>query len=87
MVLIDCREASLLTSAEPDRPLTLRELIGLHIHRLLCAPCRLYRRQLELLRRQAAKLPVASPDHRLDATARERIRARLRNAVDSDGDT
>lgn len=87
MALIDCREASQLTSAELDRPLTLRDRIRLGLHRLMCAPCRLYRRQLELLRRQAAKLPAAASDHRLDATARERIRARLRDAVDSDGDT
>ena len=81
MALIDCREATQLTSAELDRPLTRRERIRLSLHRLLCAPCRFYRRQLELLRNQAAKLAESSPDVGLDEQARERIRTHLRSAV------
>lgn len=83
MALVDCREATQLTSAEFDRPLTLRERVRLNVHRLVCGPCRLYRRQLALLRRQAARLTASSPDVRLDERARDRIRAHLRNAIDN----
>jgi len=53
------------------------------VHRLMCGPCRVYRRQLELLRCHAAKLAASSPDIRLDGDARDRIRAQLRGAVDN----
>lgn len=87
MALVDCREATQLTSAEFDRPLTLRERLRLNVHRLVCGPCRLYRRQLALLRRQASRLTASSPDVRLpdvrlDERARDRIRAHLRDAID-----
>jgi hypothetical protein len=87
MALIDCREASQLTSAELDRPLTLGERVRLSVHRLMCAPCRIYRRQLVLLHRQVARLPAVSSDIRLDDSARERIQARLRDAIEREGGT
>lgn len=87
MALVDCREATQLTSAALDRPLTLRERVRLSVHRLLCAPCRLYRRQLDLLRSQAGKLDASAPDMRLNQHARERIRTHLRGAIDNEPGT
>ena len=77
---VDCREASLLATLAYERPLSLRERLRLGIHRLFCAPCRLYKRQLVLLRARLGRLgpQVGDDDARLDTSARERIRERLR---------
>lgn len=77
---VDCHEASVLATAAYERPLTLRERLRLALHRLFCGPCRLYKRQLRLLRAQLARLgpTVGNDDAQLDTSARERIRARLR---------
>ena len=53
---IDCSEASTLTSASYDRKLTAGEIVRLAIHRLICGPCRLYKKQLETMRRCATRL-------------------------------
>ena len=45
-----CREASELLSQAQDRPLTLREKFALHVHLPLCAACRNFRTQLDVLR-------------------------------------
>ncbi len=74
--MIDCERASTLTLAEQDRRLGLRERIALALHRLVCAPCRFYRRQMDALRRAAAGLEEP-PASGLDDAARRRIRERL----------
>lgn len=81
--MIDCREASTLTSAELDRPLTTGERVSLTLHRFFCAPCRAYRKQIAALRRLTTRLRDAEPrsgDDELDDDARARIRERLRAA-------
>ncbi|MHC5005623.1 MAG: zf-HC2 domain-containing protein, partial [Planctomycetota bacterium] len=45
-----CRRATELISQGMDRPLTRRERIGLHVHLMLCRPCRVFRRQVRWLR-------------------------------------
>lgn len=83
-MIVDCREATELTSAELDRPLTFRERARLTAHRIFCAPCRAYRRQLETLRGLATRLSDAPPagEEKLPDDARARIRERLRDARD-----
>lgn len=78
--MVDCREASALTSAEFDRKLSFNERLRLGIHRLLCGPCRLYRRQMALLRARAGLLAETQATSTLDDEARARIRARLRGS-------
>jgi hypothetical protein len=77
---VDCYEASQLATLTYERPLSLNERLRLGIHRLFCGPCRAYKRQLQLLQAQIARLgpTPAADDTRLGDAARERIRARLR---------
>ena len=77
--MVDCREATALAQAALDRPLTPWERLKLGIHRLICGPCRIYQRQIEMLRRVSAELGRrGTDDAALDDGARQRIRARLR---------
>jgi hypothetical protein len=76
-----CEKASTLTSIALDRKLTVRESIGLTIHRAICGPCRLYLKQIQLLRRGAQALAEpAATERPLENGARDRIRERLRAA-------
>ena len=76
--MFKCQEASQLTSAEFDRTLSFSERLRLGLHRLICGPCRLYRRQMALLRAQVERLAKTHTTTTLDDAARARIRARLR---------
>ena len=90
--MIDCREAAVLSSAELDRRLQRGERVSLWLHRLVCPACRLYKRQLEAMRRVARRFgetPAAggaAPPVRLDDAARSRLRERLRAAAQERGD-
>jgi hypothetical protein len=48
--MLSCKEATELMSQEQDRPLSLAERLGLRLHVLICAGCRNYRRQMNVLR-------------------------------------
>lgn len=92
-MMIDCREAAVLSSAELDRRLRRGERFSLWLHRLVCPACRLYKRQLEAMRRVARRFGeapadsgVASPPARLDDAARARLRERLRAAAQGHGE-
>lgn len=77
--MLDCRKASELAQASLDRPLSRWVRFQLGAHRLICAPCRMYKRQLAQLRRLGSQLrDSAGSTQRLDDAARERIRAYLR---------
>lgn len=78
--MIRCDEAVRVANRGLDEPLSLSQRLGLAIHRLICGPCRLYRKQLEAMRGVAQKLaePQAS-GAALDDGARERLRQRLRS--------
>ncbi len=73
-----CEQASTVASAAFDRRLSVSEFIGLWIHRALCGPCRIYRKQLLAMRRRARVLTEESPTTApMDDAAKDRIRARL----------
>ena len=82
--MIDCEKASTLALASQNRALSVLERIRLALHRMVCAPCRFYRRQLEAMRVVAAELDHDGDnnDTGLADNARERIRQRLRAARD-----
>lgn len=75
-----CKEATRLQSDALDRPLGLRQRIGLGIHLLLCKWCRRYGRQIEFLRSiapQHENHEPGLPPQSLRPEARERIKRRL----------
>ena len=84
MRLVTCEQATTLALAALDRPLTRGERLRLTCHRLLCAPCRIYKRQLLILRAMLRSLPAAPSDTTasLPAAARARLRERLQAAQD-----
>ena len=74
-----CERASRLTLIERDRRLTWSERIGLTIHRMICGPCRLYRKQINTMRGVARSLgdkPATSAEP-MEDDAKARIRAKL----------
>lgn len=88
--MLTCKDASHLLSESQERPLGLRERMGLRLHLWMCVSCRRFEQQLALLRRamrllrqraeteaDAAELPVA---------ARERIRRALSEGRGQSGD-
>jgi hypothetical protein len=84
MRMLTCKEASHLISEHQERPLGVRERLGLRLHLWMCAGCRRFERQMVLLRRALRLLgrraveDVAGPE--LPAAARERIRQVLSDA-------
>jgi hypothetical protein len=80
--IFSCREAARLISEAQDHPLVLRQRMTLHMHRMMCAACRSYERQILFIdrvfqRRAGHGEPSIPTSEGLDAAARERIRARL----------
>ena len=49
-IIPSCREVSELLSQAQERPLTLVEKFGLHVHLPLCEGCRNFKRQLVFMR-------------------------------------
>lgn len=84
ILTLSCDEATRLTSAAMDRPLSSVERIGLRLHYLCCRFCRRYRRQLnllrQLLRRRDAHIAADADLSTLQLApeVRERIRGALR---------
>lgn len=77
-----CREATRLQSEAMDRPLRLRQRIGLRIHLILCRWCRRYGRQIGFLRSVAhehEKHDQTLPPQTLRPEAKERMKERLKS--------
>ena len=77
-----CREATRLQSEAMDRPLQLRQRIGLRIHLFLCRWCRRYGRQIGFLRSMAheyEKHNQTLPPQTLRPEAKERMKDRLKS--------
>ena len=77
-----CREATRLQSDAMDRPLRLRQRIGLRIHLVLCKWCRRYGRQIGFLRSMAHEHELQEetlPPQTLRPEAKERIKERLKS--------
>ena len=81
-----CRRATMLISASLDRQLNRRERLALRMHLLLCGPCRLFQKQMRLLRAFVREhppraLPVSYLKARLSPEARARMIRALRGAT------
>jgi len=78
--MLDCKHASRLLSQLQERPLSLRERLGLKLHLWLCDACRNFSRQLGLLHAAVRKM-AGWAEHdatvRLPDEARERIARQL----------
>jgi hypothetical protein len=68
-----CDEVARLASERLDRRLGLRERLAMRLHLRLCAWCRRYLEQLELLHCAAPGLAGADAGPELPAAARERL--------------
>ena len=85
-MLLNCREVSRLLSQSMDAKLTWHRRLAIRLHLLYCVWCRRYAAQLQFLRRATPKM-AASPDQtphpKLSPEAKERMRLKLRKAMDS----
>lgn len=88
MKMLTCKDASHLISERQERPLAFRERMGLKLHLMMCAYCRLYERQVGLMRRALRELGrragQVARDSELSPEARERIRKALAERCDHD---
>jgi hypothetical protein len=48
--MINCEEHSRLASRDLDGPLSLWDRLNARVHRLLCPPCRQFKKQLDTIR-------------------------------------
>jgi predicted anti-sigma-YlaC factor YlaD len=48
--MLNCKSATRLVSEAQERPLSVRERMGLNIHLLMCSGCRNFSEQIPLLR-------------------------------------
>jgi hypothetical protein len=53
--MLSCRESTELMSQARERPLTLRERVALNLHWAMCAACRRFDRQMDVLREAARR--------------------------------
>jgi hypothetical protein len=81
----NCRESVRLLSAPGASSLSLVRRLGLRLHLLLCAFCRRYRRETDRLRCAAESEPLSMPDAPLTKEARERMTAKLKQAMSATG--
>lgn len=80
--MLTCRQASQLVSESLDRPLTLSERLRVRLHLFVCTACERFVRQLKLLSnawRSARGGESPAPVAKLDDSARDRIRERLKS--------
>jgi hypothetical protein len=75
--LMTCQEASRLASQAQDRPLTLKERIGLRLHLLICVGCQGFTRQLRQIRLACQRVTnsegINAKTEGLSTTAKARI--------------
>jgi len=91
ILTLRCEGAAALASRELDEPLSLAERLALRGHLLACRSCRVFRRQLRMIRDAArcggggdrGRDPVVvrnGPERHLSPEARARIEQALRDA-------
>jgi hypothetical protein len=79
--MLTCKDASHLLSQRQERPLGLRERLGLRLHLWMCVSCRRFEQQLALMRqalralRRRAETEAEAAELAVDA--RDRIRHAL----------
>ncbi len=82
--MLNCRQVTRLVSHSMDARLHWYQWIGMRIHLLYCVWCRRYASQIRLLRRACKQLdaaPEASPSYTLAAGSKDKMHARLQEAM------
>ncbi|BCB27383.1 hypothetical protein SKTS_22690 [Sulfurimicrobium lacus] len=64
--MLNCKQATALMSQEQDRPLDLKERLGLRFHVSMCAGCRNFRKQMAFLHEACAHYPDAATKQQED---------------------
>ncbi|MGH8226050.1 MAG: hypothetical protein ACRER1_07875 [Gammaproteobacteria bacterium] len=78
--MFNCERAALVISERLQHRLGLRRDLALRFHVLICIACRRYENQIRWLHEQLRGQARVERSARLDASARERIVARLQAA-------
>lgn len=76
--MLNCKQASLLTSRAMDEKLSFKERTGLRLHLMLCRSCSNFTKQLHFLRKAANHFRIELDFHLTDE-ARQRIAESLKN--------
>jgi hypothetical protein len=79
--MLTCKDASRLISASQERPLGVRERLGLRLHLWMCVNCRRFARQVHWLRRVVRNLAVHAAMDSQGPELRQEVRERIRKAV------
>lgn len=82
--MLNCRQVTRLVSKSMDTKLRWYQWLGMRIHLLYCVWCRRYASQVGFLRKAChhlGKEPQATPSQTLSAEAKEKMRARLSEAM------
>ncbi len=82
-----CEAVSRTSSVSLDRPLSLKERLGLHMHLFMCDFCQRYHHQLIAIQKLAAEIPHddrgdQSTTPGLNAEARERIKRAIDHSAE-----
>ena len=80
--MLSCKQASRLVSQSLECKLTFRERFGLSLHLMMCDACKLFSRQLGLLR-QAIKRIAANVEQDTQITLSDEARKRIANKLES----
>lgn len=78
--MLDCKHASRLVSQSMDRRLSLRELLGLKLHLLICDMCSQFSKQMTLLQ-QAVRQWSSRIENDTRVTLPDDARQRIATAV------
>jgi hypothetical protein len=60
--MLNCKEFSRLVSEGFDRPLSMLDRASMAMHRLMCPPCNLLRKQIDMLRQTCRYTPSGGSD-------------------------
>lgn len=75
--MLNCKDYAQLVSEGLDRPLLWRDRVSMTMHRLMCPPCNLIKKQIDSLRKACRFVPSENPDE-IDKTCVLSDDARLR---------
>lgn len=82
--MLNCRQVTRLVSQSMDAKLRWYQWLGMRIHLLYCVWCQRYVSQVRFLHKACKQMgpePEASPSHTLSAEAKDKMRARLQEAM------
>jgi predicted anti-sigma-YlaC factor YlaD len=79
--MLTCKDVSRLVSESLEHPLPLHQRMGVQLHLMMCSMCRVYKRQMLLLRVALRTYARREPSEHLSKEAHQRIK----NALKTEG--